>query len=261
VKELLSLDAHAHLDQAWTAVELGDSGSVLAMTLSLEEAALAISRHDSQIVWGAGCHPRKVRGQESFDAERFRQLAEQTALVGEIGLDAGPHYAHASLETQLQTFRGILEIVSDLPRIVSIHSYQATELVLRELRKQPISIPILHWWTGNVEQTREAVALGCYFSVHSAVARHSKFRTTVPRERILVESDHGYEDPPAAIPCRIEWVEHLVAQQLGLYREDVRRLVWQNLATIVQKTNTQKVLPEPLTAIMTEACQKTDRGN
>lgn len=28
----------------------------------------------------------------------------------------------------------------------------------------------------------------------------------VPPGRILVESDHGYNDPPAAIPCRIEWV-------------------------------------------------------
>lgn len=109
-----------------------------------------------------------------------------------------------------------------------------------------------------MEETQEAVALGCYFSVHSAVARHSKFRTAVPPERILIESDHGYADPPAAIPCRIEWVERLVAQQLGLGRKGFRRLAWQNLATIVQKTNTQKLLPEPLVAKITDACQETD---
>jgi len=258
MKELPSLDAHAHLEHSRTADELADSGSVLAMTISLEEAALAIGKHDPQIVWGVGCHPRKVRAQESFDVKRFRDLAERAALVGEIGLDIGPQYGHASLETQLQTFREVLEIVSDLPRIVSIHSYRTTGLVVRELRRKPIAVPILHWWTGTVEETREAVELGCYFSVHSAVARHSKFRTTVPPERILIESDHGYADPPAAIPCRIEWVEHLVAQQLGLSRKDVRRLAWQNLATIVQKTNTRRLLPEPLVAKMTDACQKTD---
>lgn len=117
---------------------------------------------------------------------------------------------------------------------------------------------VLHWWTGSVEETREAVALGCYFSVHSAVARHSKFRTVVPSERILIESDHDYADPPAAIPCRIEWVEHLLAQQLGLSRKDVRRLAWQNLATIVQKTNTQKLLPKPLVVIMAEVSRDVD---
>jgi TatD DNase family protein len=260
MKELPSLDAHAHLDHTQTVDELADSGSVLAMALSLEEAALAIGRHDPQIVWGVGCHPRRLRAQESFDAEWFGDLAERTAVVGEIGLDVGSHYSHAPLDTQLQTFRKALAVVSDLPRIVSIHSYRATGLVIRELRQKPIAVPILHWWTGTVEETKEAVALGCYFSVHSAVARHSKFRTAVPPERILIESDHGYADPPAAIPCRIEWVEHLVAQQLGLSRRDVRRLAWQNLATIVQKTDTRKLLPKPLVEKMTDACQETDRA-
>jgi TatD DNase family protein len=258
MKALPSLDAHAHLNPVFTTDELTESGAVLAMTLSLEEATVAIGRHDPLIVWGVGCHPRKLRAQGAFDAERFRDLAERTAVVGEIGLDTGSHYSHASLETQLQTFRKALKIVSDMPRIVSIHSYQATGLVIGELRQKPIDAPILHWWTGNVEETREAVALGCYFSVHSAVARNSKFRTTVPPERILVETDHGLTDPPEAIPCRVEWVEHLVAQQLGLTRENVRRLAWQNLSTIVRKTNTHKLLPEPFLARMTEACCETD---
>jgi len=260
MKELPSLDAHAHLHHARTVDELVDSGSVLAMTLSLEEAAFAIGRHDPQIVWGVGCHPRRLGAQESFDAERFEELAERTAVVGEIGLDVGSHYSLAPPETQLQTFREALEVVSDLPRIVSIHSYRATGLVVRELRRKPIAVPILHWWTGTVEETREAVTLGCYFSVHSAVARHSKFHTVVPPERILIESDHGYADPPAAIPCRIEWVEHLVGQQLGLSRRDVRRLAWQNLARIVQKTNTRELLPELLVERMAHVCQETDHA-
>ena len=258
MEELPSLDAHAHLDHDRTVDELADSGSVLAMTLSLEEAALVIERRDPQIVWGVGCHPRKLRAQESFDPERFRDLVERTAVVGEIGLDTGSHYLHASLETQLQTFRKALEIISDMPRIVSIHSYQATGLLIRELRQKPIDVPILHWWTGNVKETKEAVALGCYFSVHSAVARHSKFRIVIPPERILIESDHGLADPPEAIPCRVEWVEHLVAQQLGLSRKDIRRLAWQNLSTIVRKTNTQKWLPAPFLARMTKACRWAD---
>ena len=81
-------------------------------------------------------------------------------------------------------------------------------------------------------------------------ARHSKFRTSVPPERVLVESDHGYADPPAASPCRIEWVEHLLAQQLGLDREEVRRLAWRNLATIVRQTETARLLPEGLRAVL-----------
>jgi TatD DNase family protein len=152
---------------------------------------------------------------------------------------------------QLRTFRQALEAVADLPRLVSIHSYRATGLVLDELRQRPVSVLVLHWWTGTAGETREAVALGCYFSIHSAVARHSKFRTAVPPERVLLESDHGYRDPPAAIPCRVQWVEHLVAQQLRLDVMDVRRLAWQNLATIVRQTGIHGLLPEPLAALAT----------
>lgn len=225
------------------------------MSLSLEEAALAVGRSDPLVVWGVGCHPRKIKAQESFNLERFRDLAGQTALVGEVGLDMGSYYSHASLETQLQTFRVALKTVSDMPRIVSIHGYQATGLVIKELRGMPIDVPILHWWTGNVRETREAVELGCYFSVHSAVARQSKFRTTVPLDRILIESDHGLADPPEAIPCRVEWAEHLVAQQYDLTREQVRHLAWKNMSAIVKKTNTFKLLPENFLAKMTDACK------
>jgi len=249
METLPSLDAHAHIDPDRTSDELAASGVVLAMTLSLDEAALVIERYEPQITWGVGCHPRKLKPQESFDAERFGELAKRTAIVGEIGLDTG---SRVPLELQLQTFRQALAVVAELPRLVSIHSYRATGLVIEELRRRPVAVPVLHWWTGSAGETQEAVSLGCYFSIHSAVARHSKFRTRVPPERVLIESDHGYRDPPAAIPCRVEWVEHLVGQQLRLDVKDVRRLAWRNLATIIRETGTRRLLPEPLAAMLVE---------
>ena len=102
------------------------------------------------------------------------------------------------------------------------------------------------------------MALGCYFSIHSAVARHSKFRTRVPSERVLIESDHGYRDPPAAIPCRVEWVEHLVAQKFGFEVKSVRLLAWRNLATIIRETGTHPILRQPLAAILAEASADVD---
>lgn len=238
---LPSLDAHAHIDPCHTSDELIETGAVLAMTFALDGGADAIKHTEPHIVWGVGCHPRFLRAEEAFSPETFRALAEKTAIVGEIGLDSG---SRVPLETQLRTFRQVLAVVATLPRIVSIHSYQATGLLLKELRQHPISVPILHWWTGNAIETSEALELGCYFSIHSAVARQSKFRTRVPLERILVESDHGYADPPAAIPLRVGWVEHLVAQQYGLDVKALRRRVWQNFGTIVQKTGTLGLLPK-----------------
>src|SRR3989304_1792013 len=156
---LLSHDAHAHFDPARTTDELADSGAVLAMTLSLDEAARVIGRSEPYIAWGVGCHPRKVKAQAEFNADQFGELIERTAVVGEVGLDTG---SRVPLDLQLKTFRQVLASVAKLPRLVSIHSYRATGLAIKELRRRQIAVPILHWWTGTVEETREAVALGCY---------------------------------------------------------------------------------------------------
>src|SRR3989304_2028007 len=157
---LPTLDAHAHLDPSRNEDELCACGAVLAMSLSLDAAERALHRSDPLICWGVGCHPRFPRFQERFDAKRFQILAEKAGFIGEIGLDAG---SRVPLELQLKTFRRVLEIVSDMPRLVSIHSYQATGLVLNELQRCTVTTPILHWWTGSAAETERAVALGCYF--------------------------------------------------------------------------------------------------
>jgi hypothetical protein len=75
--QVLPLDAHAHLDPERTSDELADSGAVLAMTLSLDEAARVVDRHEPYISWGVGCHPRNLKAQESFNAGQFRELAQR----------------------------------------------------------------------------------------------------------------------------------------------------------------------------------------
>ncbi len=256
VEPLLSLDAHAHFDPARRADELEPAGAVLAMTLSLEEAAGAVRRREPLVAWGVGCHPRVAKAQAAFSSELFRELVAKAAVVGEVGLDV--RWSKVPMECQLRVFRTALQVAREMQRIVSIHSYTATALVLEELRRTPVVAPILHWWTGTAAETREAVALGCYFSVHSAVARRSVFRTVVPPDRILVESDHGWSDPPAAVPCRIEWVEHLLSVQLKRPREDVRRLAWRNLATIMRVTGTRELLPPELVRLAEEQAIATE---
>ncbi len=210
------------------------------MALSLEEAAHSARRSDDKIAWGVGCHPRFPRALDGFSAERFASLSEHSPLAGEIGLDRG---ARSAMDVQLNVFRQILQILAAQPRIVSIHSYQACALVLAELRRCPLKAPILHWWVGSAAETSQAVELGCYFSIHAAVARQSKFRSRVPLERVLVESDHGYNDPPAAIPLRVGWVEYLVAQQYRMDVLELRQQVWRNLGAIAAQTGTVGLLP------------------
>jgi TatD DNase family protein len=247
---LESLDAHAHLEVRAHAEPFDGSGFVLAQTMSLAEAQAAHGRTDSRICWGVGCHPRLAQAQALFSRDLFTALIQTTALVGEVGLDSGSRVAIAD---QLQTFRAVLEIVAESPRLVSIHSFRATSAVLDELEERPIAAPVMHWWTGRAEETRRAVHQGCYFSIHSAVARRSVFRSLVPLDRILVESDHGQLDPPAAIPLRIGWVEHLVAQRYSVTPVELRRQGWRNLGELVRRTATVDLLPAGFRTALTLA--------
>jgi TatD DNase family protein len=245
--KLLPLDAHGHFDPQRAPEELLTSGCVLAGTLSPEEWDVVSSRRDPFVAWGIGCHPRLPRAQAVFDSRRFRAFAEKAAVISEIGLNVG---SRVPIDAQLGIFRDILEFVAETPRLVSIHSYAATGLVLDELERRPIRVPILHWWTGSAAETRRAVELGCLFSVHSQVARRSVHHTAIPKDRLLVESDHGVNDPPAAIPCRIEWVEHLVSQHLKCQRSDVRALAWANLRRIVDEVGVRDLLPDGICRVL-----------
>lgn len=256
MKAPISLDCHAHVRPTRTPEELAPAGAILAMTLSLAEAAAVVDRREPFVAWGVGCHPRTVDAQAEFDVGRFEELTERAPIVGEVGLDV--RWSRVPMDQQLRTFRAALAFAARASRPVSIHSYTATRMALDELRRTPVPVPILHWWTGTAPETREAVALGCYFSVHSAVARRSTFRTAVPPERILIESDHGWNDPPAAIPCRVEWVEHLLSVQLTCSREDVRRLGWQNFARIVHDTGIAPLLPPGIRAVLPDQADSAD---
>jgi hypothetical protein len=65
-----------------------------------------------------------------------------------------------------------------------------------------------------------------------------------------VESDHGVNDPPAAIPCRIEWVEHLVSQHLECQRAAVRALAWANFRRIVDEAGVRSLLPDGICSVL-----------
>ena len=245
--DLPSLDAHAHFDPSRESVELSQVGAVLAMTLSLDEAAKVLQRREPLITWGVDCHPRKLAAQNAFDPDRFAELARYTPVIGEIGLDVA---CQVPLERQLYTLRSVLSFAGKSRRILSLHSFRTTTLMLDELRRTPVAAPILHWWTGTAAETRQAVDLGCYFSVHSAVARRSIFRTQVPLERLLVESDHGWADPPGAIPHRVIWVEYLLSASLGMDVGEVRQLAWQNFSQVVRLTGTRELLPHNLASLL-----------
>lgn len=232
-------DAHAHLDATLSPRAIARAGYVLAMTLSSAEAAVALARADPRVVWGVGCHPRRARAVRSFDRKEFTQLARRTPVVGEIGLDATSRVPAAE---QVAAFRGALDVARDLGRVVSIHPHKTSTAVLDELQRRMPPAAILHWWSGDADETRRAVRLGCFFSVHRAVARRLVWRD-VPPERLLIESDIGYAERPADAPMLVARTEAMLAERIGAEPRAVREFAWRALAAMVHRSGTADLWP------------------
>jgi TatD DNase family protein len=137
-----------------------------------------------------GLHPQLAH-QRSNELELFDSLLPSAKYVGEIGLDGGKSYKE-HWDLQLKVFRHILNSVGRAGgRIMTIHSRASAASVLEELKGVP-GIPVLHWFTGTQRQLKQAIEIGCWFSVGPAMLNTKKGRQLVsimPKERVLTETD------------------------------------------------------------------------
>jgi TatD DNase family protein len=249
VTRLPALDLHAHVDVGLDAIELRDLHAVVfAVTRSLAEARQAVERSDDTVVWGVGCHPGLVRAQRSFSTGEFAELLQRTAFAAELGLDGS---SRVPMETQRATLQSALGVLRQVPRIVSLHTYKASAALIEDLTDRPIKGAILHWWLGDEELTKQAVALGCFFSVNASSVRQRDVLWSIPPERILTETDHPFGDrwsPPPRRPGAMTSVEEELAKHLHVTPEEVRRRVWANFAELVRSVGCGGLLPRSVRA-------------
>ena len=241
---ILPLDAHAHIEPGIAPAELAALRScVIAVTRTLDEYAQTRERPDRCVVWGAGCHPGLAKEVKGFSASRLRDAIATTPVIGEVGLDGA---VRTPMENQLTALRAILEVVSDIPRLLSLHSYRATGLVLRELRefrprcRDPALVARLT--RGN----RGRRGAGAYFSVNASQARSWKSLRLVPADRLLLETDHPFGDrseSPPRRPGNLARSEIAVSTALGVSPVALRRRTWGNLRAIAETLNLVEMFP------------------
>ena len=173
----------------------------------------------------------------------MKEAIATTPVVGEVGLDGS---ARTPIDSQLAALRGILRVVADSPRLLSLHSYRATDLVLRELQEFHPPGAILHWWLGTPAETEAAVQAGAYFSVNASQARKWESLRLVPLDRVLLETDHPFGDRSEAQPRRpgnVTKPEHAVAAALGLTPDALRVQTWRNLRTLAGELLPRRDVP------------------
>ncbi len=151
----------------------------------------AFSAYDN-IKIAVGLHPEIVH-KKAVERSLLVSCISQARFVGEVGLDGSPRYQE-SMPLQESILTDVLTECERLGgRILSIHSRNAASRVLDYVEQFcRDSTPVLHWFSGTVQETRRAMALGCWFSVGPAMLRGAKGRKILrelPMDRILPETD------------------------------------------------------------------------
>jgi TatD DNase family protein len=207
-------DTHAHLDQeefdadrqevVASAEKAGVVGIVaIATTASSSETCVRLASEFPVIHAAVGIHPNSTHEAREGDWQRIVELSQQPNVValGETGLDR--HWNLAPFERQQEYFWRHLELSRQrgLPIVVHMRDCEQEMLqVLREAHNAGPLLGVMHAFSGSAEMAADCVALGLYISFAGMVTykKSAELRacaSTIPAERILIETDSPYLSP------------------------------------------------------------------
>ncbi len=209
------IDSHCHLDfpdftadlpQVMARAQAAGIGGMLTIStkISTFDAVQHLAQTHDHIWCSVGVHPHEADAEgQSATPERLCDLAMQSGVVafGECGLDF--HYQHSTPQAQEASFRNHCQAArqADLP--VIIHSREADSQTAAVLRSESAKGPltgVLHCFSGGQELAQTAVELGFYISLSGIITFKNsvplrEIITTIPLERILLETDAPYLAP------------------------------------------------------------------
>lgn len=147
-----------------------------------------------------GVHPHDASKQ--FDENHLAALTQhpKVVAVGEIGLDY--HYDFSPRETQKSVFIKQMQIAADAKKPIVIHTREAWDDTIQLIRDHwnPAQGGIMHCFSGNADQAKQALDLGFYLAFGGIVTFPKALdiqesARIVPIDRILVETDAPYLAP------------------------------------------------------------------
>ena len=206
-------------------------------TPSAWERTAALAFGLPRIRTALGLHPQLAH-ERKHELPLFRRLIEKTNYIGEIGLD-GARECKQFWNDQMDVFVEILGLCTDAGgRVLSIHSRRAASEVIGTLRRFPsVGVPILHWFTGTHKELRDAVDLGCWFSIGPAMLKSAKSTEQIammPVDRVLTESDGPFaqEDGRALHPWDVKATHGILAHIWKISAGEVDRILRRNLTSL-----------------------------
>jgi TatD DNase family protein len=211
------VDSHCHLDDKRFAEDLDEvleraaaAGVSRILTIGTGDGppevdrAVRLAERYEQVSASVGVHPQDASKftPQTLDDLRALVAHEKVVAFGEIGLDY--HYDSSPREAQREVFVEQLKLAREAGLPVTIHTRDAwddTMAILREYWSDKWSgAAIMHCFTGDPTQAREALDLGFYLSYGGVLT----FKTAeqvresariTPGDKLLIETDAPYLAP------------------------------------------------------------------
>lgn len=216
---------------------------------SREAVELAENQLGSPEVFAlVGVHPHEAKSVSGGYVDELENLARspRVAAIGEIGLDY--FYDHSVRDVQRTVFREQIELAKKIKKPIVIHVRDSADKssgdangetleLLRETRAEDIG-GVIHCFSGNAQNARDALDLGFYISFAGPVTfpKNTALREiamNIPLDRILCETDSPYLSPQGFRgktnePCHVRQVYELIAMLKGMPVEEFAEAVREN---------------------------------
>lgn len=207
------IDTHAHLtDERYgggqdiinnMAAEGLEKIVTVGYDLVSSRAAQALADANENVYFACGFHPNDTGKIADGDLDELLRMTRdpKCAAVGEIGLDY--YYDDTDRPTQKRWLAAQLELVeaAKLPAIFHVRdAYGDFDEIVRQNLGKLTAGGVLHCFSGSKEFAAEYVKHGFYVSFSGAItfknaARAPEIVRSIPRDRLLVETDCPYLTP------------------------------------------------------------------
>lgn len=252
------IDTHAHLDEQSFEVEFAD---ILARARAADVVGIVsigttadscrrviqlAEQHDC-IRAAVGIHPNYA-AQAAFDDWRvICELARhpQVVALGETGLDR--YWDHTPIDVQVDYFERHLALSRETGKPFIVHCRDAEAETLEVLERAAQAGPlngIMHSFCGSPDTAQRCLDLGMLLSFSGMLTYKKneelrKLAATVPRDRLLVETDCPYLAPTPHRgkrnePAFVRDTARVLAETCGLTLPELSELTTANARRVLQ---------------------------
>lgn len=187
-----------------------------------------------------GIHPEYAKQTKKEEVEAIENLAPYACGIGEIGLDF--YYGKDDEKEQLDLFNAQLEIAEKYNKPVCIHTRDAMQKTLDELKKHPTIKGVIHCYGGSKETAKEIVKMGYLIGVGGIITFKNNRQLVesvleVGINNIVLETDSPYLTPEpfrgqVNKPMFVYFVAKKVAELLNLTIDEVLHITTENAKRI-----------------------------